>query len=211
MKLLLDRLSSLPPASPTTRPALMTHVVLGYPSLKESVELVKVMAENGADFIELQIPFSDPIADGPTIMAASEAALSQGITPTDCMRAMEQLSKTSCADSVHSRQDRQDAIWCNRSIGRDAKWNRGLAGTPRRTVAAATTPTRSCSNSVSDAGVPGTGSSTGAVNVFADRRRRPDVGRLPKLWPPGLPKSLRCSRRGPVSGWDLRRNLYRCA
>ena len=93
MKLLLDRLSSLPPASPSTRPALMTHVVLGYPSLKESVELVKVMAENGADFVELQIPFSDPIADGPTIMAASEAALSQGITPTDCMRAMEQLSK----------------------------------------------------------------------------------------------------------------------
>ena len=72
-------------------PLLMTHVVLGYPSLKESIENVKIMADNGAALIELQIPFSDPIADGPTIMEACEHALQSGVRPTDCMKAMEKL------------------------------------------------------------------------------------------------------------------------
>jgi len=74
------------------KPALMTHVVLGYPSLEASKQLVKTMAKAGAAFIELQIPFSDPMADGPSIMRASEAALAQGVTPKDCLAAMEELA-----------------------------------------------------------------------------------------------------------------------
>lgn len=74
-------------------PALMTHVVLGYPSLKASIEIVRVMAESGASIIELQIPFSDPMADGPTIMAANEAALENGVTVRDCFRAAGQLAR----------------------------------------------------------------------------------------------------------------------
>ena len=70
----------------------MTHVVLGFPSLKASIELVRVMADNGARLAELQIPFSDPVADGPTIMTASEEALARGVTPKDCMKAVEQLA-----------------------------------------------------------------------------------------------------------------------
>jgi tryptophan synthase alpha subunit len=73
-------------------PALMTHVVLGYPSLEKSIELVQVMAENGAAIIELQIPFSDPMADGPSIMGACEHALSEGVTPLHCLDAMSKLS-----------------------------------------------------------------------------------------------------------------------
>ena len=47
------------------RIGLMTHVVVGYPSLEETVAIVKTMAENGVDFVELQIPFfSDPLTDG---------------------------------------------------------------------------------------------------------------------------------------------------
>lgn len=76
------------------RPALMTHVVAGYPTLKESGEIVRAMADNGAAMIELQIPFSDPIADGPTIMAANEAALANGVTVKDCLRLAEQLSRS---------------------------------------------------------------------------------------------------------------------
>lgn len=64
---------------------LMTHVVVGYPSLKKTIEIVKVMAEAGADFIELQIPFSDPIADGPTIMKACESSLKRGIKVRDAL------------------------------------------------------------------------------------------------------------------------------
>lgn len=57
---------------------LMTHVVVGYPSLQKTIKIVKVMADNGADLIELQIPFSDPLADGPTIMKACEQSLEKG-------------------------------------------------------------------------------------------------------------------------------------
>jgi tryptophan synthase alpha subunit len=69
----------------------MTHVVLGYPSLDESIEIVLAMAQAGASMIELQIPFSDPMADGPTIMRANEDALAAGVTPADCMKALQTI------------------------------------------------------------------------------------------------------------------------
>ncbi len=91
MEKLIKKLREISSAS-YKRPAVMTHVVLGYPTLKESVDLVRVMADSGASLIELQIPFSDPIADGPTIMAASTAALGNKVHPKDCMKAMAKLS-----------------------------------------------------------------------------------------------------------------------
>jgi len=76
-------------------PKLMTHVVLGYPTLEKSIEIALTMANSGAAFIELQIPFSDPMADGSTIMQACEVALEQNVTPKDCMKAMQEItSKT---------------------------------------------------------------------------------------------------------------------
>lgn len=74
-------------------PGLMTHVVLGFPSLRESIELALMMGDLGVCGIELQIPFSDPIADGPTIMHANEVALAAGVTLKDCLAAMEKLSQ----------------------------------------------------------------------------------------------------------------------
>src|SRR5687767_6097047 len=65
------------------RMGLMTHVVVGYPSLDATEKLIKLMEKNGVDFVELQIPFSDPLADGPTIMKASEKALKSGIKVKD--------------------------------------------------------------------------------------------------------------------------------
>jgi tryptophan synthase alpha subunit len=75
------------------RIGLMTHVVVGYPSLEETISLVKTMAENGADIIELQIPFSDPLADGPTIMKACEEALERGTKVKDAFIVMKTLSQ----------------------------------------------------------------------------------------------------------------------
>src|SRR5258708_193254 len=72
---------------------LMTHVVVGYPSLEETVSIVKTMADAGVDFIELQIPFSDPLADGPTIMQACEKALENGTRVKDAFAVMRQLSR----------------------------------------------------------------------------------------------------------------------
>jgi len=62
----------------TNHIGLMTHVVIGYPSLDDTIKIVKSMAKNGVDMVELQIPFSDPLADGPTIMRACEESLAQG-------------------------------------------------------------------------------------------------------------------------------------
>jgi tryptophan synthase alpha chain len=75
------------------RPRLMTHVVAGYPDIETSERLVEIMAANGADLVEIQIPFSDPLADGPTIITASQAALDNGITPRHCFSLAEGLSK----------------------------------------------------------------------------------------------------------------------
>ncbi len=72
---------------------LMTHVVVGYPSLEKTISIVRTMEHSGVDMVELQIPFSDPLADGPTIMRASEAALSSGIKVKDAFIVAKKLSQ----------------------------------------------------------------------------------------------------------------------
>lgn len=59
---------------------LMCHVVAGFPDPAACVELMKGMEKAGAAAIEVQIPFSDPIADGETIMRANDVALAEGMT-----------------------------------------------------------------------------------------------------------------------------------
>jgi len=61
---------------------LMTHLVVGYPNIKTTIKLIETLSKAGSDFIELQIPFSDPIADGPTIMKSCDISLKNG-TNTD--------------------------------------------------------------------------------------------------------------------------------
>jgi tryptophan synthase alpha chain len=71
--------------------AQMTHIYYGDPSEEFSLKLIETLAENGADIIELGIPFSDPIADGPVFQAACERALSAGVTPIKCIEAVKRL------------------------------------------------------------------------------------------------------------------------
>ena len=63
---------------------LMTHIVIGYPTLKTSLELIDTMVAAGVDLMELQIPFSEPIADGPVILKANQKALATGTRVADC-------------------------------------------------------------------------------------------------------------------------------
>jgi tryptophan synthase alpha chain len=63
---------------------LMTHIVLGYPDFDTSVALVDAMVAAGVDLMELQIPFSEPIADGPVILHANQEALARGATVDRC-------------------------------------------------------------------------------------------------------------------------------
>ena len=64
---------------------LMTHIVIGYPSLDASLAIVRTMVEAGVDLMELQIPFSEPIADGPVILKANQDALADGVTVPQCL------------------------------------------------------------------------------------------------------------------------------
>ncbi len=63
---------------------LMTHIVIGYPDFDTSMQTVEAMVEADVDLIELQIPFSEPIADGPVILHANQQALTAGATVEKC-------------------------------------------------------------------------------------------------------------------------------
>ena len=72
---------------------LMTHIVLGYPSFDESFKVIKTMVEAGVDIMELQIPFSEPTADGPVIVRANQEALDSGATVDKCLALARKAAK----------------------------------------------------------------------------------------------------------------------
>ena len=63
----------------------MTHIVLGYPSFDDSFRIIEAMVEADVDLMELQIPFSEPTADGPVIVRANQKALEGGTTVKACL------------------------------------------------------------------------------------------------------------------------------
>jgi tryptophan synthase alpha chain len=67
------------------RAALMPYCTLGYPRRALSADVITAIAGAGADLIELGVPFSDPLADGPTIQHSTQVALEQGITLPRCL------------------------------------------------------------------------------------------------------------------------------
>jgi tryptophan synthase alpha chain len=67
------------------RLALITLVIPGYPGRTETDAVFDAMVEGGADVVEVEIPFSDPLADGATIQNVVFEALKAGVTPSDCL------------------------------------------------------------------------------------------------------------------------------
>ncbi len=63
--------------------SLLSYMVAGYPDLETSYRAFEILLENGSDMIEIGFPFSDPVADGPTIQEAHTIALQKGITHKD--------------------------------------------------------------------------------------------------------------------------------
>lgn len=63
------------------RAAIMPFLTIGYPEQQLSLPLLETLSANGADVIEIGIPYSDPVADGPVIQASSQQALENGVTP----------------------------------------------------------------------------------------------------------------------------------
>lgn len=73
---------------------LMTHLIAGYPSLEENWRMLEIMGEVGVDLVELQMPFSEPMADGPTFARANQAALEKGITLAQYFDLMRRSTST---------------------------------------------------------------------------------------------------------------------
>jgi tryptophan synthase alpha chain len=71
--------------------ALIPYVTVGYPSIDATLKVVPLLAQNGADIVELGIPFSDPLADGVTIQKSSFHALQSGVTPQLCLELAKKL------------------------------------------------------------------------------------------------------------------------
>ncbi len=73
------------------RKALIPFTVLGYPNRETSLEAIETMIANGADVLELGLPFSDPMADGPIIESASKATVETGFTTSDALQLIAEI------------------------------------------------------------------------------------------------------------------------
>ena len=72
---------------------LMTHAVVGYPSLEDNWLMLEAMGKAGVDLVELQMPFSEPTADGPLFVKANQEALRNGIKLKDYFKLVKRASE----------------------------------------------------------------------------------------------------------------------
>jgi tryptophan synthase alpha chain len=79
--------------SPPGHKALIPYITVGYPTIEDTLKAVPLLADSGADIVELGIPFSDPLADGVTIQKSSFHALQNGVTPQLCLEVAKELSQ----------------------------------------------------------------------------------------------------------------------
>lgn len=89
----MSRIKDVFSALKSKRPALIPFITAGDPGLSQTGELILEMESQGADIIELGVPFSDPLADGPTIQAASQRALANGIRLEDIIDFVAKIRK----------------------------------------------------------------------------------------------------------------------
>ncbi len=73
---------------------LSIYFTAGYPSLNDTVQIIQDLERNGVDMIEIGLPFSDPLADGPTIQDSSTAALKNGMTTEKLFEQLARIRET---------------------------------------------------------------------------------------------------------------------
>jgi tryptophan synthase alpha chain len=73
---------------------LSIYFTAGYPSLNDTVTIIENLEKSGVDMIEIGLPFSDPLADGPTIQASSTQALKNGMTTDILFNQLKDIRKT---------------------------------------------------------------------------------------------------------------------
>src|SRR5436190_275949 len=72
---------------------LNIYCTAGYPHLNSTIDVIKSLQQHGADMIEIGIPYSDPLADGPVIQQSSSIALQNGMTITKLFEQLKDLRK----------------------------------------------------------------------------------------------------------------------
>jgi tryptophan synthase alpha chain len=76
------------------RAALVGYLPAGFPDVQGGIEAIVAMVDAGCDVIEVGLPYSDPVMDGPTIQAAAQQALDRGVRTTDVLRTVEAVADT---------------------------------------------------------------------------------------------------------------------
>jgi len=84
------------------RAALVGYLPAGYPSVDGAIEAMTAMVRGGCDVVEVGLPYSDPLMDGPTIQEAVEAALTAGTTTDDVLRTVREVAATGAPTLVMS-------------------------------------------------------------------------------------------------------------
>ena len=93
------------------RKALITYITAGDPTPEKTEEAVYAMEKGGADIVEIGIPFSDPVADGPVIQDAAQRALEAGISVKRVFECVKNIRK-----KIHV-EDGKQIIYTKRGIG----------------------------------------------------------------------------------------------
>ena len=99
MTALSDKLAK---AKADGRAALIGYLPVGYPSVDLSIDAMRAMVDGGADVIEVGVPYSDPVMDGPVIQAAADPAVRAGVGLTDALRAVAAVAEAGAAAVVMS-------------------------------------------------------------------------------------------------------------
>ena len=76
------------------RAALVGYLPAGFPDVPGAIEAITTMVDAGVDVVEIGLPYSDPVMDGPTIQAAAQQALEGGVRTTDVLRTVEAVAAT---------------------------------------------------------------------------------------------------------------------
>src|SRR5438105_3074267 len=84
------------------RAALIGYLPVGFPSVEVSIDAMRAMVDGGADIVEVGLPYSDPVMDGPTIQAAAEPAVRAGVGVPDALRAVRAVADRGAAAVVMS-------------------------------------------------------------------------------------------------------------
>src|ERR1700712_2953928 len=78
-------------ANATRAGALIGYLPVGFPNLQQSIDAAVALVENGVDVLELGLPYSDPVMDGPVIQRATQTSLDNGFRLSDAFTAVEAI------------------------------------------------------------------------------------------------------------------------